>query len=144
MKGFDPCAFYKNRDMAPKTLSWEPLDIEELHKLGAEHLLCPYFANKDRATGTDIVFMPYNYLIDEKIRENFDINYKNSVIIFDEAHNVAQVAEDVSSFEIKSKMLGAVVQELQKLQDERQMHQDKIFDSIEDDVDSVIQITRSF
>ena len=33
--------------------------------------------------------MPYNYLIDEKIRENFEINYNNSIIIFDEAHNIA-------------------------------------------------------
>jgi regulator of telomere elongation helicase 1 len=52
-------------------------------------MICPYFANKDRSFGADIIFMPYNYLIDEKIRENFDINFANSCIIFDEAHNVA-------------------------------------------------------
>jgi regulator of telomere elongation helicase 1 len=86
-----------------KVLPWEPLDIEELHKIAHERMICPYFANKDRLTGADIIFMPYNYLIDEKIRENYEINYKNSIIIFDEAHNIASAAEDVSSFEIKSK-----------------------------------------
>jgi regulator of telomere elongation helicase 1 len=55
--------------------------------------------------GADVIFMPYNYLIDEKIRENFEINYKNSVVIFDEAHNIASLAEDVSSFELKSKYI---------------------------------------
>jgi len=49
--------------------------------------------------------MPYNYLIDEKIRENFDVNYKQSVIIFDEAHNVSGCAEDVASFEVIGKVL---------------------------------------
>ena len=75
-------------------------------------MICPYFGNKDRITGADIIFMPYNYLIDEKIRENFDVNYANSCIIFDEAHNVAQCAEEVTSFELKSKMLDNVVIEL--------------------------------
>ena len=55
---------------------------------------------------------PNLYLIDEKIRENFDIRYENSIIIFDEAHNVAQCAEDVTSFELKSKLLEGVVLEL--------------------------------
>ena len=85
------------------------MDIEELHKFGKEHLLCPYFGNKDRATGADIIFMPYNYLIDEKIRENFEINYRNCVIIFDEAHNIANSAEEVSSFEVRSKQLTQVI-----------------------------------
>ena len=49
--------------------------------------------------------MPYNYLVEEKIRENFDISYSNSIIIFDEAHNIAPVTEDVSSFELKAKLL---------------------------------------
>lgn len=46
--------------------------------------------------------MPYNYLIDDKIRSTFDIDYTNSVIIFDEAHNIAPCCEEVASFEIKS------------------------------------------
>ena len=65
------------------------MDIEELHKIAKEKLVCPYFAMKDRTKGADVIFMPYNYLIDPKIRENFGINFKDSIIIFDEAHNIA-------------------------------------------------------
>ena len=84
----NPCMYFKNRDTAQKNLTWDPLDIEDLHKFAKEKLICPYFAMKDRAAGADIIFMPYNYLIDEKIRENFDVNFENSIIIFDEAHNI--------------------------------------------------------
>ena len=51
-------------------------------------MFCPYYASKDRVGAADVIFMPYNYLIDDKIRENYEIDYANSVIIFDEAHNV--------------------------------------------------------
>lgn len=109
MRGIETCSYFKNRDLAIKRIPWEPLDIEELHRLGKEQMVCPYFANKDRSQGADIIFMPYNYLIDEKIRENYDIQYQNSIIIFDEAHNIANIAEDVASFDIKSKHLEQVI-----------------------------------
>lgn len=59
--------------------------------------------------------MPYNYLIDPKIRENFKINYENSIIILDEAHNVERVAEDVASFEIHVNHLHSVIGEITNL-----------------------------
>ena len=59
--------------------------------------------------------MPYNYLIDPKIRENFKINYENSIIILDEAHNVERVAEDVASFEININTLHNILGELSTL-----------------------------
>ena len=36
----------------------------------------------------DILFMPYNYLMDSKFRTGLGINWVKAVIIFDEAHNV--------------------------------------------------------
>ena len=67
---------------------------------------------KDRILGADIIFMPYNYIIDEKIRENFKLDFTNSIIIFDEGHNVTQTAEDVTSFELPTKLLESSVTEI--------------------------------
>ena len=36
----------------------------------------------------DLVFCPYNYLIDPVIRKSMDVNIDNAVLIFDEAHNI--------------------------------------------------------
>lgn len=67
---------------------------------------------KDRVAGADIVFMPYNYIIDEKIRENFELNWENSVIIFDEGHNIPSTCEESASFSVESNNLEKVIIEL--------------------------------
>ncbi len=84
------CIYYKNRDKGRAEMSWSPSNIEDLHKQAHQHTFCPYFVTKDRAHAADLIFMPYNYLIDHRIRENFEISYDNAVIIFDEAHNITQ------------------------------------------------------
>ena len=116
--GMNPCLYFKNRDKADDIMSWEPHDIEELHRIAQKQQVCPFFANKDRASVADVIFMPYNYLVEEKIRENFEIGYANSVIIFDEAHNIAPVTEEVSSFQLKAKLLEQTLTELHDLREE--------------------------
>lgn len=67
----------------------EPLDIEDLVTLGRSSGPCPYLLSKEMAASADIVFMPYNYLIDAKSRMGLGkISWENSVLIFDEAHNL--------------------------------------------------------
>ena len=73
--GLSPCIYFKNRDKANELMSWGPQDIEELHKVAQRQQVCPYFASRDRASTADLIFMPYNYLIEDKIRENFEIGY---------------------------------------------------------------------
>ena len=46
------------------------------------------------AKNADIVFMPYNYVIDQSIRYGMEGIFDDAVIIFDEAHNVISVAEE--------------------------------------------------
>ena len=79
-------------------MTWDVQDVEDLHKVAKKNMWCPYYAMKDRAAGADVIFMPYNYMIDEKIRENFEIEFKNSIIIFDEAHNITGCCEETQSF----------------------------------------------
>lgn len=108
--------FFKNKESAKLKMTWDPMDIEEIHREAKRHLYCPYYAIKDRISGADLIFMPYNYLIDEKIRENFNIEFCNSVIIIDEAHNIAPCCEDVTSFEIMTEQLSDVCKEIQDIQ----------------------------
>ena len=69
------------------------------------------------AKGADIVFMPYNYVIDESIRHGMSEIFDNAVIIFDEGHNVISVAEESQSFSIDSTKLQEAIDEMQWFHD---------------------------
>ena len=73
------------------------MDIEDLHKLGKKHNFCPYYMSREMYQNADVIFLPYNYLLDHKIRASLDIDFNGSVIIFDEAHNVQKLSEETAS-----------------------------------------------
>ena len=52
--------------------------------------------------------MPYNYLLDLSSFPLFTVEMKDSVIIFDEAHNIQSCSEEVSSSISISKLAGEV------------------------------------
>ena len=39
-------------------------DIEDMVTLGKQHGVCPYYLSKELQATADIIFMPYNYLVD--------------------------------------------------------------------------------
>ncbi len=59
-------------------------DIEDMVQLGKKVGGCPYYAARKLYEGAEVIFAPYNYIIDPVIRKVLDINLKNSIIILDE------------------------------------------------------------
>ncbi len=73
---------------------------------------CPYYTARNLKDGADVLFMPYNYLLDKKLRKSNNIDLTNSIVIFDEAHNVERVCEDSASAEISVTEIGSAMSEL--------------------------------
>ncbi|KAJ3273467.1 hypothetical protein HDV01_004387 [Terramyces sp. JEL0728] len=63
-------------------------------------LICPFYTSKENQNAADIIFLPYNYLIDPQTREAQSINLSNAILIFDEAHNLESYCEEAYSFEL--------------------------------------------
>jgi Fanconi anemia group J protein len=78
----------------------DALDIEDLVKMGTSKKGCPYFASKIMAESAELIFCPYNYLLDPRTRSAMDIDIEGSLIIFDEAHNIEDTAREAASEEI--------------------------------------------
>lgn len=76
----------------------EPYDIEDLHQIAKDQTICPFYMNRERAGNADLILMSYNYMLYESMRPNNTLNYTDSIIVFDEAHNVPKCAEDAASF----------------------------------------------
>ncbi|XP_031807652.1 regulator of telomere elongation helicase 1 isoform X6 [Sarcophilus harrisii] len=96
------CHFYNNVEekSTEKELVTPILDIEDLVKGGNRHKVCPYYLSRTLKQQADIIFMPYNYLLDSKTRRAHNIDLKGTVVIFDEAHNVEKVCEESASFDL--------------------------------------------
>ncbi|XP_050380801.1 regulator of telomere elongation helicase 1 homolog [Argentina anserina] len=89
----------------------EPIDIEDLVNIGKKSGPCPYYLSRDLHKVVDILFAPYNYLIDRGFRKSLQINWRNSILIFDEAHNLESICADAASFDLPSWLLTACISE---------------------------------
>ncbi|XP_022350036.1 regulator of telomere elongation helicase 1 isoform X2 [Enhydra lutris kenyoni] len=96
------CHFYNNTEekSLEQELATTILDIEDLVRSGNKHSLCPYYLSRSLKQRADIIFLPYNYLLDAKSRRAHSIDLKGTVVIFDEAHNVEKMCEETASFDL--------------------------------------------
>jgi regulator of telomere elongation helicase 1 len=92
----------------------QALDIEELVADGARRSTCAYYGARHSLKEADLIFAPYNYVLDERHRNTSGVNWRGSIIILDEAHNVASVAEDAASFSLTSVDLAGALQEIDR------------------------------
>jgi Rad3-related DNA helicase len=74
--------------------------------------ICPYYQNKMAAVDGDLILMPYNYLLSKRLREGMGLKLKDSIIIIDEAHNIANAAESVMEVEIRETTIDVIISEL--------------------------------
>ncbi|KAF6089258.1 regulator of telomere elongation helicase 1 [Phyllostomus discolor] len=115
------CHFYNNVEekSLEQDLATPILDIEDLVKSGNQHKLCPYYLARNLKTQADIIFMPYNYLLDAKSRRAHGIDLKGTVVIFDEAHNVEKMCEESASFDLTPHDVASGLDVLDRLLEEQ-------------------------
>ena len=99
------------------------MDIEDLVAYGTDHRLCPYFLTREALPHSELVLLPYNYLIEPTIRDKLNLSLQNAVVIFDEAHNLDAVCTDAASIDLSVVELGAAVAEVQRVLEEAQAAQ---------------------
>ncbi|CAH8618265.1 unnamed protein product [Schistosoma rodhaini] len=109
------CEYFRNfdskRDEILTNLKSEGIvDIEDLSNYGQKIKCCPYFISRELKTDSSLIFMPYNYVLDPRIRSLYNINLENTTVIFDEAHNIEQVCEDASSVTLSSALLASAIE----------------------------------
>ncbi|XP_015281766.1 PREDICTED: Fanconi anemia group J protein [Gekko japonicus] len=95
-----------------KSQAW---DIEDLVSLGKKLRSCAYFAARELMVEAEIVFCPYNYLLDSQIRESMEIDLKGQVVILDEAHNIEDCARESASYSVTEAQLRLAREELDAL-----------------------------
>ncbi|CAH8357116.1 unnamed protein product [Eruca vesicaria subsp. sativa] len=99
----------------PSLKNNEVHDIEDLVKIGYSVGGCPYFAAWDMFEVAQIVFCPYSYIVDQLIREKLGEKVRGAIIIFDEAHNMEDIAREAGSIDLGEDTLFKLQSELQHI-----------------------------
>eukprot|EP00924_Labyrinthula_sp_SR-Ha-C_P007404 snap_masked-scaffold_24-processed-gene-2.34-mRNA-1 protein AED:0.02 eAED:0.02 QI:0/-1/0/1/-1/1/1/0/767 len=118
------CNFYEglNRSSMVKKPEKGIFDLDDIKKYGKENNVCPYFLVREIIQEADVIVFNYQYLLDPKISKIIvkEIN-RESIIVFDEAHNIDNVCIEALSVHFKEKTLNTAsgkINSLQKIIDE--------------------------
>ncbi|XP_024169418.1 Fanconi anemia group J protein homolog [Rosa chinensis] len=93
----------------------EAYDIEDLVKVGKVVKGCSYYAARSMSDDAELVFCPYNYIINPVIRGAMEVDIQGSIVVLDEAHNIEDVARDAGSVDIDEEVLNKLQMELEQL-----------------------------
>ncbi|KMV65916.1 Rad3-like DNA repair helicase [Encephalitozoon cuniculi EcunIII-L] len=99
------CDFYENlADFREVPVA--VYDFLQLKEMGEKKGICPYYLVRRSIPVCDCIIYPYNYLIDPRICAIVSSELgPNSVVIFDEAHNIDSHCIEVLSIEIRRNVL---------------------------------------
>lgn len=126
------CEFFESYDAHGRELVLPPgvYSIDDLKEYGRNHIYCPYFVARQAVRYANVVIYSYHYLLDPKIADLVSKEMaRNSVVIFDEAHNIDNVCIESMSVKISRKnidsgaqnvgLLERTIQELKEKDEEK-------------------------
>lgn len=93
------------------------LDMEDLVQLGKKIGTCPYYGSRSVVPAANLVILPYQSLLLKSARESLGLNLKNSIVIIDEAHNLADSLTNMYNTKITLSQLDQVNSHLEKYLD---------------------------
>ena len=80
-------------------------DIEDIHKMGEELNICPYYSTRNDIPIAEIISMPYQLLLQKDTRQLLGLELNDSVVVIDEAHNLLDTISRIYSSQVSFKDL---------------------------------------
>ncbi|KAI7822484.1 hypothetical protein BX661DRAFT_226447 [Kickxella alabastrina] len=112
------CDFYE------KIQTMEPADLlptgvytlEDLTDYGKDNGICPYYLSRRVIPFADVIIYSFHYMLDPKVAELVSKEFeRDSIIVFDEAHNIDSICIDSLSIDINQSTLRASTASVEKL-----------------------------
>lgn len=93
--------------------------LEGLRNYGKEQGMCPYFLARHAIQNAKIIVYSYCYVLDPKIADIVSKEIpRNTVVVFDEAHNIDNVCIESMSVKLTRTTLGGALRNLDSLSEE--------------------------
>ncbi|EFQ98581.1 DNA repair helicase RAD3 [Nannizzia gypsea CBS 118893] len=97
------CIYHENLDLLEPSNLVPPgvFTLDGLIKYGEQHKQCPYFSARRMMPYCNVIIYSYHYLLDPKIAERVSKELsRDSIIVFDEAHNIDNVCIESLSIDL--------------------------------------------
>jgi DNA excision repair protein ERCC-2 len=119
------CVFYEKLitdyyifERARKSVLENPLSTRELINICRELKICPYEFSKKMLSDVNIIAMNFLYVLSPEIRKMFLTNLNKKlndiIIVFDEAHNIPDIALNISSDSLSKTSIRSCAKEADK------------------------------
>nr|CCA21515.1 predicted protein putative [Albugo laibachii Nc14] len=124
--GIDLCSYYEQYEARKQDQQLLPpgvYSLDDLKRLGKEKGWCPYFLTRHVVNFADVIVYNYQYMLDPKVSQLVSRAFeKESIIVFDEAHNIDNVCIEALSVDLNrrsldraSRNLGSISTQVQRL-----------------------------
>ncbi|KAF1318753.1 Tfiih basal transcription factor complex helicase subunit, partial [Globisporangium splendens] len=103
------CSFYENYESRKSDETVLPAgiyNVDDLKELGSQKGWCPYFLTRYVVSFADVIVYNYQYMLDPKVSAMVSRSFeKESIVVFDEAHNIDNVCIEALSVELDRRSL---------------------------------------
>jgi DNA excision repair protein ERCC-2 len=117
----ETCQYYDKFQSAGEATSLPSgiYDLEELKLWGKEQGICPYYLTRQAINHANILVFNYQYMLDPKVAKMVSKELEaESIIVFDEAHNIDSVCIEALSVTINERALEQATRSLGRLSSE--------------------------
>lgn len=117
----ETCSFYNNFQEAGEATSIPSgvYDLEELQKWGKSRGWCPYYLTRQAINHANILVFNYQYMLDPKVAKMVSKELEaESIVVFDEAHNIDSVCIEALSVKVNDRGLDQATRSLGRLASE--------------------------
>ncbi|TYH57354.1 hypothetical protein ES332_D08G083600v1 [Gossypium tomentosum] len=115
------CEFFESYEKAASAAVLPPgvYTLQELRAFGKEKGWCPYFLARHMVQFANVVVYSYQYLLDPKVAGIISKEMqKESVVVFDEAHNIDNVCIEALSVSVRRQTLEGATRNLSRISQE--------------------------
>ena len=99
--GNEACQYFETLENGDPPLPKGVFTLEEFKSYSKGETLCPYFFARKLLPFANVIIYSYHYLLDPKVAEQVSKELsKESIVIFDEAHNIDNVCTESLSIDI--------------------------------------------
>lgn len=117
----ETCSYFDNFQAAGESTSMPSgvYDLEELQRWGKGRGWCPYYLTRRALNHANILVFNYQYMLDPKVAKMVSTELEaESIVVFDEAHNIDSVCIEALSVTINDRGLEYATRSLSRLASE--------------------------